>query len=64
MSITVAAARVNAGFTQSEAAEALEISKSTYRNYEKGNTEPTIFMAERIANLFGMTLDQIEFSRK
>ena len=64
MSITVAAARVNAGMTQAEAAKALEISKGTYCNYENGKTEPTIFMAEKIANLFGFTLDQIEFSKK
>ena len=64
MSITVAAARINAGMTQQQAAEALKISKGTYRNYEKGATEPTIFMAEKIANLFGMTLDQITFRKK
>lgn len=64
MSITVAAARVNAGMTQAEVAKALEISKNTYSNYENGKTEPTIFMAEKIANLFGMTLDQINFSKK
>ena len=64
MSITVAAARVNAGMTQLEAAKALEISKGTYCNYEKGVTAPTIFMAEKIANLYGMTLDQIDFSKK
>ena len=64
MSITVAAARINAGMTQQQAAEALKISKGTYSNYENGKTEPTIFMAEKIANLFGMTLDQITFSKK
>ena len=64
MSITVAAARVNAGMTQAEVAKALEISKNTYSNYENGKTEPTIFMAEKIANIFGMTLDQINFSKK
>lgn len=64
MSITVAAARINAGMTQQQAAEALKISKGTYCNYENGKTEPTIFMAEKIANLFGMTLDQITFRKK
>ena len=64
MRITVAAARVNAGMTQAEAAKALGIAKGTYCNYEKGLTEPTIFMAEKIANLFGFTLDQITFSNK
>lgn len=64
MSISVAAARVNAGMTQAEVAKALKISKNTYCNYENGKTEPTIFMAEKIANLFGFTLDQIDFSKK
>ena len=64
MSISVAAARVNAGMTQAEVAKALNISKNTYCNYEKGVTSPTIHMAEEIANLFGMTLDQIDFSKK
>lgn len=64
MSISVAAARVNAGMTQAEVAKALNISKNTYSNYENGVTAPTIFVAEEIANLFGMTLDQIDFSKK
>ena len=64
MSISVAAARVNAGMTQAEVAKALKISKNTYCNYENGVTAPTIFMAEEIAELFGMTLDQIDFSKK
>jgi len=63
MSISVAAARKNAEMTQAEAAKALNIAKGTYCNYENGKTQPTIEMAEKIASLFGMTLNQIRFNK-
>ena len=63
MSISVAAARKNAEMTQAETAKALNIAKGTYCNYENGKTQPTIEMAEKIASLFGMTLNQIHFKK-
>ena len=62
-SISMAAARTDAELTQTESAKALGIAKSTYVNYEKGRTQPSLEMAEKIANLFGFELNQIRFSR-
>ena len=38
--ITLAAARVNAGLSQQEAAKALGVSVATLQNYESGKTVP------------------------
>lgn len=64
MSITLKAARVNAGLTQVEAAKALDITKGTLANYEAGKTEPSLQMARRIAELYGMHMDDIIFFAK
>ena len=64
MAITLKAARVNAGFTQKEAAECLNISKSTLASYEKYKTKPDIEMAQKIATLYQMSVDGIIFLQK
>lgn len=64
MSITLKAARVNAGLTQVEAAKALDITKGTLANYETGKTEPSLQMARRIAELYNMNMDDIIFFAK
>lgn len=61
MAIHLKAARVNAGYTQNEAARALEISKGTLVNYEKYRTKPDIEMSKRIAELYKTTVDNIIF---
>ena len=61
MAITMKAARVNAGFTLEEAANALKISKNTLMNYEKYRTKPNIEKAKLMANLYGMTVNEIIF---
>lgn len=61
MPITLKAARVNAGYTQREAAAALDISKSTVASYEKGKTIPTADMAQKIAELYKMSSEDIKF---
>lgn len=58
------AARVNAGFTQKQAAEALNISKGTLANYEKYRTKPDIEMSKRIAKLYNVTVDDLIFFAK
>lgn len=64
MEITIKAARTHAGMTQQQAAAALNISKSTYANYEKYKTVPDIVVAERMASLFGFSVNDIIFYRK
>jgi len=61
MAITLKAARVNAGMSQTEAAKQLGISKNTLLNYEKYKTKPNIELSTRIAVLYGLTVDSIIF---
>lgn len=61
MAIHLKAARVNAGFTQEEAAKALDISKGTLVNYEKYRTKPDIEMSKKMADLYKTTVDNIIF---
>lgn len=64
MEITLKAARVNAGLKQTEAAEALDISKSTLANYEKYRTIPDAEKAKQIAELYGCTVNDLIFFRQ
>ena len=64
MAITLKAARVNAGFTQKEAAKSLNISKGALASYEMYRTIPDVEKAKRIAALYGMGVDDIIFLPK
>ena len=57
--ISLAAARVNAGLTQEEVAKAMNISKNTLVNWEKGKAEPTINQGRRLSELYNMPLEHI-----
>lgn len=59
--ITLEAARVNAGMTQPQAAQALGISVATLLKWEKGTTSPTIEKAIALAGLYAIPLDTINF---
>lgn len=59
LQITLAAARVNAGMTQEEAAKALKVGKQTIVNWEKGNSEPKISQSRQLSELYRMPLDCI-----
>ena len=61
MAISMKAARVNVGMTQSEAAKFLDISKNTLIGYEKGRVMPPIDVAKKMANLYGQSVDDIIF---
>ncbi len=62
--ITLAAARVNAGLTQKEVAEALGISNATLIKWENGETVPTVDKAEIMAKMYKCPLNRINFCRK
>ena len=62
MEISVKAARINAGYTQKGAANELNISKNTLASYENYRTIPDIDMAQRIATLYGMSVNSIKWS--
>lgn len=59
--ISLAAARVNAGYTQSEASELLHISKTTLVNWEKGKSEPKTSQARQLSDLYKLPYDAIIF---
>ena len=59
--ISMAAARVNAGLTQKQVCEALNISKTTLVSYEKGRTIPDCKTGGDLAKLYNMSTDNIKF---
>lgn len=59
--ISMAAARKNAGLTQKQVCDELNISKTTLVNYEKGRTIPDCKVAGEIAKLYNMSSDNIKF---
>lgn len=61
MSITLRAARVNKNLTQVQAAEALNISPDTIRQYEAGKTFPDVPMIRKIEKLYGVSYNEIDF---
>lgn len=62
--MSLKAARVNAGYSQKEAAEKLSISNATLCEWEKGNTFPNVQQVEKICALYGLTYDDIIFLPK
>jgi DNA-binding XRE family transcriptional regulator len=61
LKITMAAARLNAGLTQAEAAKAIGVSKSTLVSYEKGRSVPKMDTAKTMAAVYGCSVNQIIF---
>lgn len=53
------ALREASGESMSEAADALNIAKSTYASYEYGKREPNIEMLTKIANHYNVTADYL-----
>lgn len=59
MKIQLKAARVNVNLTQKQVAEKLKISKNTIINYELYRVEPNITTAQRLADIYGLSVDDI-----
>lgn len=59
LQISLAAARVNAGYSQDEAAKKLQVSKNTLVNWEKGRAEPSISQGRMLSNIYKIPLDNI-----
>lgn len=64
MAISLKAARVDVGLTQSEAAQRLKISKGTLANYEKYRTVPDIEKSKEIAALYKREVNELIFFKK
>lgn len=57
--ISLAAARVNAGLTQKEAAEKLEINIGTMQNWENGKTTPNAENFIKLCKLYNCPVNAI-----
>lgn len=64
MQISLAAARVNAGMTQEDAAKALNVGKQTIVSWEKGTSEPKMSQSRALSELYKMPLDYIFLPQK
>ena len=60
--ISLKATRVNAGYSQKEAADLLGISNKTLCSWENGKTFPGQPMIEKLCDLYGVTYDMIDFT--
>lgn len=60
--ITIAAARVNKGIKQVDAAKAIGVMPQTLRNWEKGKTNPTFAQTQKLCELYEVTPDMIFFN--
>ena len=59
--ITMAAARVNKGYNQTEAAKKIGVSLSTIKNWEKGRTSPDIKHIGKICDVYEIPYNNIFF---
>ena len=64
MLISIKAARVNAGLTQTEVAKIIGKSKNTIASYESYATMPDIQTAKAMANLFNVSVDDIIWAQE
>lgn len=61
--ISLAAARVNAGFEQKEAAKRLKVVPATLRSWERGETVPDYTKVDEIQALYKYPKDFIFFGK-
>lgn len=59
--MTLKALRVNAGYTQVEAAKALDITHETLSNWERGKSFPTVPQIKEIEKLYSTKYADIQF---
>lgn len=59
--ISLAAARINKGYKQGEAAEIIGVKAQTLRNWEKGKSYPKQVYIARMCDLYGVSYDMLNF---
>lgn len=59
--ISLAAARVNAGYTQKEAAEKLNVNIGTMQNWESGKTAPTVDKFIELCRLYNCPVTAVKY---
>lgn len=57
MGYTMKGARVNAGLTQKDVAKAMNVTSVTISSWERGINSPSLFQASRLAEMYGITLN-------
>lgn len=62
--VSLTAARVNAGYTQDEAAKKVGITKRTLMNWESGKSFPSVDKAYMLCELYNASFDDIIFVPK
>ena len=60
--ITLAAARINAGYTLVQVAGIIGRTPSTLSGWERGETEPKVSEAMKLAELYGRSIFAIEWA--
>lgn len=60
MKMTLAAARVNAGYTQKEVSEILGVSCSTVVEWEKGRISPRYEQVKRMCEIYKRRIEELE----
>ena len=60
--ISLRAARVNAGYTQKEAADKLLIGTSTLQGYESGKRQPRMDLLGRMEMLYGIGMQHFRLA--
>lgn len=61
LKISLASARVNAKLSQKEVCEAMKISNTTLSNWENGKTVPSITHVNELCELYGVSIDNLNF---
>ena len=61
MKLTLKAARINAGYTQKNAAKILKISEDFLYNYESGRSYPNALTIQNMLSLYKIDFDDIIF---
>lgn len=63
LQITIKSARVNAGLTQDQAAEALGVDKSTLVRWEKDSTNIPVCYIVKMVDLYGIAFEHFYFGK-
>lgn len=61
MQMTLKAARVNAGYTQNEAAQKIGVTVDTLSNWERGKCFPSVIHLRAILSCYGVEYDDLIF---
>lgn len=64
LQISLAAARVNAGYTQDDVARELHVSRCAVINWEKGKVIPTFITMNALSSLYKIPIDNIILPQK